>query len=155
MPDHNCKKTIEDFVKCLEFLRTVNGITQQDFGKIIGCNRTTYGRYIRGERTPPLEALIRAFNHFNIPTDYLLGFSNAEKPIIEVLIEISNCHNIPIDKLIEYTKVFGDEENEEKDFIDKTLFRKKYNTKSIKKNFLIMLISVFLFSNVSYFFSYL
>lgn len=40
-------------------LRKVNGLTQQDLARELGCDRVTIGRYERGERTPRGGALVR------------------------------------------------------------------------------------------------
>jgi transcriptional regulator with XRE-family HTH domain len=126
MSDDRFEETINTFVRRLEFLRRVNDIKKQDIGKIIGVNRVTYHRLTKGERTPSLEALIKASNYFDMSADCLLGFSDVEKPMMEVLDEISKRYNIPIDELMEITKISGVKEDIE-DYWNKRLLLRGVN----------------------------
>jgi hypothetical protein len=63
---------------------------------------------------------------------------------MEVLNEISNRYKIPIEELTELTKVFSEEEYEEKEHISNSLFRKKPTKKTFKKSITIIISAFFI-----------
>lgn len=57
----------------LSELRKEKGLSQKDFGKIIGAAQNTVSQWENGSREPDNETINRIANFFNISIDYLLG----------------------------------------------------------------------------------
>ena len=60
----------------LKEIRKSQNFTQQDMAEKLNCDVTTYARYENGDRTPPLEILIRLSEMFDVSIDYLVGRQN-------------------------------------------------------------------------------
>ncbi|KAA0944118.1 helix-turn-helix transcriptional regulator [Sporosarcina sp. ANT_H38] len=67
-----------EFKDRLISLRKDTNLLQVDMAKKIGVARATYGAYEQGTRQPDFEILQRIADFFEVPTDYLLGRSNAK-----------------------------------------------------------------------------
>lgn len=57
----------------LKQLRIEKGIKKGRLSEILGLEKSTYGKYESGARSPNVETLIRLADYFNVSTDYLLG----------------------------------------------------------------------------------
>ena len=68
------------FFQRIEDLRIDADKTQAQIAEYLGCNRTVYRRYEKGDRDIPLWALIKLAEYYNTSTDYLLGLTNIRKP---------------------------------------------------------------------------
>ena len=64
----------------IEDLRVDADKTQIQIAEFLGCNRTVYRRYEKGDRDIPLWALIKLAEYYNTSTDYILGLTNIRKP---------------------------------------------------------------------------
>lgn len=59
----------------LKELRKELGLTQEELGKQVGMPNNTLSQYETGKREPKLETWQKLADFFNVPVDYLLGFS--------------------------------------------------------------------------------
>ena len=64
----SCGVSIVDVV---EFRRDQYGLTQSEFGALLGMTSSHYSEFVRGRRNMPLNARIRAFA-IGVPADVLL-----------------------------------------------------------------------------------
>ena len=64
----------------IEDLRVDADKTQIQIAEFLGCNRTVYRRYEKGDRDIPLWALIKLAEYYNTSTDYILGLTNIREP---------------------------------------------------------------------------
>ena len=64
----------------IEDLRVDADKTQIQIAEFLGCNRTVYRRYEKGDRDIPLWALIKLAQYYDTSTDYILGLTNIRKP---------------------------------------------------------------------------
>lgn len=60
----------------LKALRIKNNLTQKQMGEVLGCTDRYYQKIEYGTVKPSQENLIKIADHFNVPTDYLLGRDN-------------------------------------------------------------------------------
>lgn len=60
------------FGKNIRKIRSLKGLSQQDFGELFSIKRGTIGAYEEGRSEPKIETIIRVANHFSIPIDDLL-----------------------------------------------------------------------------------
>ena len=67
-------------LKRLRDLREDHDLTQADIAQLLHVSSRTYARYESGERSIPLEQLIRLANYYDLSVDYILGRTN-KKPI--------------------------------------------------------------------------
>ncbi len=78
----------------LSELRKENGLSQKDFGKIIGAAQNTVSQWENGSREPDNETITRIANFFNVSTDYLLGKNTDEVFDIEYIDEYDGFNHI-------------------------------------------------------------
>ena len=64
----------------IEDLRVDADKTQIQIAEFLGCNRTVYRRYEKGDRDIPLWALIKLAQYYDTSTDYILGLTNIKTP---------------------------------------------------------------------------
>ena len=62
----------------LEELREDNNLKRIDVAKIIGVNRSVYGRYEKEHQIIPLKHLNTLCNYFNVSLDYIFNFINVK-----------------------------------------------------------------------------
>lgn len=60
------------FSERLKKLREDKGLSQAEFAKIIGVERTRYGKWENKGFEPPYETLVKIADYFDVSTDYLL-----------------------------------------------------------------------------------
>lgn len=61
-------------------LREDRDLSQDKIAGILNVTQRTYSHYEIGDRTVPLEVLIKLAKYYNTSTDYLLGLTNVKKP---------------------------------------------------------------------------
>ncbi len=61
-------------------LREDNDLTQTDIAKILNVTQRTYSRYENGERSLPLDQLIKLVEYYNTSVDYLLNRTDRKEP---------------------------------------------------------------------------
>lgn len=54
-------------------LRESKGLSQSEFAKVIGVERTRYGKWENKGFEPPYATLVKIADYFAVTTDYLLG----------------------------------------------------------------------------------
>lgn len=57
----------------LKDMRDDADLKQETVAKHLGIRQNVYSRYERGERTIPLELLIKLADYYNVSLDYLAG----------------------------------------------------------------------------------
>lgn len=65
-------------MKRIAELRKKKGLSQKEFGKLIGAAQNTVCNWENGKREPDNETLNKIASFFNVTTDYLFG--SEEKP---------------------------------------------------------------------------
>ncbi len=66
----------ESFGKRLKFLRETVGLNQAELGEKLGISRGAVSYYENFSRTPDIEILELVKNFFDVPYDFLLGYSD-------------------------------------------------------------------------------
>ncbi|MCM1289459.1 MAG: helix-turn-helix domain-containing protein [Corallococcus sp.] len=64
---------LEKFAERLSWLMFDKKLSSVELTSILGCGHTTINRYLKGNRLPKTEFVIRIADYFNCTTDYLLG----------------------------------------------------------------------------------
>ena len=65
----------------LKELRSEQGLTQKNIGKILNISRQLYSRYERGTQKIPIKHLIALSRYCNVSVDYLLNLSDKKRPV--------------------------------------------------------------------------
>lgn len=73
----------------LRMLRHKLRLRQEDIGRQLHMERTTYCNYENGTRTPSLETLVQLADFFEVPIDYLIREDN-EQDLISNLYPLSS-----------------------------------------------------------------
>ena len=60
------------YFKRITDLRIDNDLTQQNIADYLGCKREVYRRYEKGERTIPIDFLIKLADLYGVSIDYIL-----------------------------------------------------------------------------------
>ena len=68
------------YLKRLKDIREDKDLLQKQIAIILEITRQQYGLYENGQRTIPIEKLIKLADFYNTSTDYLLGLTNETKP---------------------------------------------------------------------------
>ena len=61
------------FAEQLKFLREDEGLSQNDFAKLLNISKQTVSAWERGTQETDYETLIKIALFFNVSVDYLLG----------------------------------------------------------------------------------
>ena len=61
-------------------LREDSDLTQQQIADYLVCDQSLYSKYERGERTIPMEIIVKLAAYYQTSTDYLLGLTDVRKP---------------------------------------------------------------------------
>lgn len=61
------------FAEQLKFLREDEGLSQNDFAKLLNISKQTVSAWERGAQETDYETLIKIALFFNVSVDYLLG----------------------------------------------------------------------------------
>lgn len=96
----------EDFGERLRRLRTAEGLTQAELGRLIGRTVTAVSKYESGAMKPTLDVAVDLAFHFNVTLDELFGYENktnvstfgltdSQKDIISRLISLFRVRNKP------------------------------------------------------------
>lgn len=72
----------------IAYLRNKEGISQEEFAKVLKVGKSTLGMYETDKREPSHEMSNRIANHFNVTLDWLL--TGKEKDAADKLIEYLN-----------------------------------------------------------------
>lgn len=70
-----------EYYQRIRDLREDKDMNQTQIAKILGTSLTVYSRYERNERKLPIDHLIKLCYFYNISADYILGFTNEQKPL--------------------------------------------------------------------------
>lgn len=68
------------FGERLRAIRKARHMTREQVGKAAGMAATSVGNYERGDSAPDVPALLKLCAALNVSADYLLGFSDEERP---------------------------------------------------------------------------
>lgn len=61
------------FGMCLRAIRTDRGMSQEEFGQVLGISKQVLSRYERGNRCPPLATAWFFSQRLGIPLDVMVG----------------------------------------------------------------------------------
>jgi len=67
------------YIKRIKDLREDSDKKQTEVAAYLGIRQEVYSRYERGERTLPLEHLLKLADFYDVTTDYILGRTNHPK----------------------------------------------------------------------------
>jgi len=67
------------YIKRIKDLREDSDKKQTEVAAYLGILQEVYSRYERGERTLPLEHLLKLADFYDVTTDYILGRTNHPK----------------------------------------------------------------------------
>lgn len=65
----------------LRNIREDKDLTQKEIATVLKMKQEQYHRYESGKRDLPLEHLIALCKYYNLSADYLLGFTDEERPL--------------------------------------------------------------------------
>lgn len=91
-----------NFGENLKQLRKSRGLTQKDFGTMVGLSKAVVSKYETGMGYPSFDILVRIAQYFGVTTDYLLGVVRSK--IIDVS-ELSDSQIAAIHQLISEFKI--------------------------------------------------
>jgi DNA-binding XRE family transcriptional regulator len=74
-------------------LRKDRSMTHTDLAKILGIERTTYGKYETRGIQPPIEVILKLAEHYDVTTDYLLGIDKKQSCGVLISGAVVNGHN--------------------------------------------------------------
>lgn len=66
--------------KRIRDLREDNDKYQKDIAKLLGISQQYYSEYEQGNRTIPIEHLIKLAKYYNTSIDYLVGLTDNNRP---------------------------------------------------------------------------
>ena len=72
---------MKTYNKRIRDLREDHDEKQETIAKLLGISQTYYSRYELGKVPIPLEKIIKLCIYYNISADYILGFTNEQKPL--------------------------------------------------------------------------
>lgn len=64
----------------LKALREARGVTQRELSALLRCDQSLYSKYERGERSLPLDVLLRLAALYGTSLDYLAGLTDEPAP---------------------------------------------------------------------------
>lgn len=64
---------LSKFAERLSWLMFEKNLTSVEFTSILRCGHTTINRYLKGNRLPKTDLVIKIADYFNCTTDFLLG----------------------------------------------------------------------------------
>ncbi len=67
---------LSKFAERLSWLMYDNKLSSVELTSILNCGHTTINRYLKGNRMPKTELVIRLADYFKCSTDYLLGLED-------------------------------------------------------------------------------
>ena len=73
-------------------LREDNDLTQKQISEYLLCDQSLYSKYERGERSIPLELVIKLADYYDVSLDYIVG--RTDTPTFQKK-NILNYENLP------------------------------------------------------------
>lgn len=70
-----------NYAQRIRDLREDNDKKQSEIAEILKTARNYYGEYERGTRPLPVEHLITLCRYYDVSADYILGFTDEQKPL--------------------------------------------------------------------------
>lgn len=67
-------------LKRIKELREDNDKTQKELANYLNIAQNTYSQYENGNRSLPLDCLVKLCKYYDVSADYLLGLSNEKHP---------------------------------------------------------------------------
>ena len=61
-------------------MREDHDISQQQIADYLMCDQSLYSKYERGERTVPLEIMVKLADYYHTSIDYLVGITDQKAP---------------------------------------------------------------------------
>lgn len=71
-----------DYTERMKELREENHYSQKEISDLFGIAQTTYSGYETGNRSIPIDFIIRLCDFYEISADYLLGLTDVRKPLV-------------------------------------------------------------------------
>lgn len=118
-----------NFANNFGILMRRKGLSQGDFGKIIGKGRSVVGSYIRGESEPDFNVLLKIADYFGISTEVLLS-GDVEKSDGKAYMKLLEENALASEDDANYITSHEDDKDLQKKF---ELFRELFGSSSNKK----------------------
>lgn len=72
---------MKDYRQRMRDLREDHDLKQETIAKYLGVNQSYYSKYELGKKPLPLEKFILLCEFYNVSADYILGFTDEERPL--------------------------------------------------------------------------
>ncbi len=72
-----------DYIDRITSLREDNDYKQKDIAEILGIKQSAYSKYEKRRTKIQVEDLIKLCKLYNVSADYVLGFTDEQKPLYE------------------------------------------------------------------------
>jgi transcriptional regulator with XRE-family HTH domain len=72
-----------DYIDRITSLREDNDYKQKDIAEILGIKQSAYSKYEKRRTKIQVEDLIKLCKLYNVSADYILGFTDEQKPLSE------------------------------------------------------------------------
>ena len=72
-----------DYIDRITSLREDNDYKQKDIAEILGIKQSAYSKYEKRRTKIQVEDLIKLCKLYNVSADYILGFTDEQKPLPE------------------------------------------------------------------------
>lgn len=70
-----------DYIDRITSLREDNDYKQKDIAEILGIKQSAYSKYEKRRTKIQVEDLIKLCKLYNVSADYVLGFTDEQKPL--------------------------------------------------------------------------
>lgn len=72
---------MKPFIHQIKEIRTQNKKTQEEIGNVLGITKQQYQLYESGKREIKVNQIITLCEYYNISPEYILGFTDEQKPL--------------------------------------------------------------------------
>lgn len=72
---------MKPFIQQIKEIRTQNKKTQEEIGNVLGITKQQYQLYESGKREIKVNQIITLCEYYNISPEYILGFTDEQKPL--------------------------------------------------------------------------
>ena len=72
---------MKPFIHQIKEIRTQNKKTQEEIGNVLGITKQQYQLYESGKREIKVNQIITLCQYYNISPEYILGFTDEQKPL--------------------------------------------------------------------------
>ena len=89
------------FGNMINFIRNQRGLSMEEFGSLVGKNKSTISRWINGTRFPSIEEAEMLANKFGLPLEVLLFGAKNSEDLFDIYIRLQDSRKIKVYKFAE------------------------------------------------------